>query len=166
MQLGVITNLGLLEILGAATLLDDTLINTSHTVQVDASQTLTLDGDFRIYRIHGRRASDMKGALAVMIELWNRLEKPALPIELVEIFYDREEGPIAENGLLPLLEKRPDLRKASLALCLEPTDLALQIGCCGSMHATLTFHGKSAHSALPPRIKTAVCKRTARTAGA
>ena len=120
------------------------------------------EGDFPARRengrIFGRGASDMKGALAVMIELWNGLDRNALPVELIEVFYDREEGPIAENGLLPLLEKRPDLRKASLALCLEPTDLALQIGCCGSMHAKLTFQGRSAHSARPWQGENAIHK--------
>ena len=100
-------------------------------------------------RIYGRGASDMKGALAVMIELWKGLDRTALPLDLALLFYDREEGPIAGNGLLPALEKRPDLRKASLALCLEPTDLSLQLGCCGSLHATVAFQGKSAHSARP-----------------
>jgi succinyl-diaminopimelate desuccinylase len=100
-------------------------------------------------RVHGRGASDMKGALAVMIELWKRLDRTALPVELLLLFYDREEGPIAGNGLVPALTRRPDLRKASLALCLEPTDLALQIGCCGSLHATVVFAGRSAHSARP-----------------
>ena len=109
-------------------------------------------------RIFGRGASDMKGALAVMIELWHNLRKSELPVELVEVFYDREEGPIADNGLLPLLEQRPDLRKAALALCLEPTDLALQLGCCGSMHATLTFRGRSAHSARPWQGENAIHK--------
>ena len=109
-------------------------------------------------RIHGRGASDMKGALAVMIELWQRLDRAALPVELVLLFYDREEGPIAENGLRPVLEKRPDLKRASLALCLEPTDLALQVGCCGSMHATLTFHGRTAHSARPWHGENAIHK--------
>ena len=41
-------------------------------------------------RIVGRGASDMKGALAVMIELWRSLPRDRLPVELVEIFYDRE----------------------------------------------------------------------------
>ena len=109
-------------------------------------------------RIYGRGASDMKGALAVMIELWNNLDLDALPVELVLVFYDREEGPIAENGLSPLLEKRPDLIKAALALCLEPTDLALQLGCCGSMHATFTFQGRSAHSARPWQGENAIHK--------
>jgi succinyl-diaminopimelate desuccinylase len=111
------------------------------------------EGDFPARRengrVYGRGASDMKGALAVMIELWQRLDRAALPLELVLLFYDREEGPVAQNGLRAVLERRPDLRRASLALCLEPTDLTLQLGCCGSMHATVTFQGRSAHSARP-----------------
>lgn len=120
------------------------------------------EGDFPARRengrVYGRGASDMKGALAVMIELWRELDRADLPLDPVLVFYDREEGPIANNGLVPLLARRPDLRGAALALCLEPTDLALQIGCCGSMHATLTFHGKSAHSARPWQGENAIHK--------
>jgi succinyl-diaminopimelate desuccinylase len=120
------------------------------------------EGDFPARRqggrIYGRGASDMKGALAVMIELWRRLDRASLPVELVQIYYDREEGPIADNGLAPLLSRRPDLRKASLALCLEPTDLSLQLGCCGSMHATFAFQGRSAHSARPWQGENAIHK--------
>ncbi|TMA11847.1 MAG: succinyl-diaminopimelate desuccinylase [Deltaproteobacteria bacterium] len=120
------------------------------------------EGDFPARRengrVYGRGASDMKGALAVMIELWKRLDRGPLPLELVLLFYDREEGPIAQNGLRAALEKRPDLRRASFALCLEPTDLSLQVGCCGSMHATLTFQGRSAHSARPWQGENAIHK--------
>jgi succinyl-diaminopimelate desuccinylase len=118
------------------------------------------EGDFPARReggrVLGRGASDMKGALAVMIALWERLDRARLPVELVCVFYDREEGPYEQSGLAPLLEARPDLRRAALALCLEPTDLALQVGCCGSLHATLAFRGRSAHSARPWQGKNAV----------
>jgi len=118
------------------------------------------EGDFPAYRargrVHGRGASDMKGALAVMIALWERLDQRRLPVELICVFYDREEGPYEQSGLGPLLEARTDLRRAALALCLEPTDLALQVGCCGSLHATLAFAGRAAHSARPWQGKNAV----------
>src|SRR4029077_5550365 len=42
-QLGAIVNLGTLEVAGTATLLDDTLTNASHIVQIDSGQTLNLD---------------------------------------------------------------------------------------------------------------------------
>jgi succinyl-diaminopimelate desuccinylase len=107
-------------------------------------------------RIHGRGSSDMKGALAVMLALAARLDRARLQVAPLFVFYDREEGPYEESGLSPLLAARPDLRAAQLALCLEPTDLALQVGCCGSLHATLTFRGRAAHSARPWQGKNAV----------
>ena len=120
-------------------------------------------GDFPARRegglVFGRGASDMKGAVALLLELFERIgpdERARLPVEPVVVLYDREEGPYEQSGLGPVLEQRRDLRNASLALCLEPTDLGLQIGCCGSMHATLTFPGRPAHSARPWQGKNAV----------
>jgi len=112
-------------------------------------------------RVFGRGASDMKGGIAVLLELFERLGprgRAALPNAPVVVLYDREEGPYAESGLGPVLEARPDLHRAALALCLEPTDLALQLGCCGAMHATFTFRGRSAHSARPWQGENAVHK--------
>lgn len=120
------------------------------------------EGDFPARReggrLFGRGASDMKGALAVMLELGERLPRADLAVELVLAFYDREEGPYEGNGLGPLLAARPDLARAALGLCLEPTDLVLQLGCCGALHATLSFAGRAAHSARPWQGENAIHK--------
>jgi succinyl-diaminopimelate desuccinylase len=113
-----------------------------------------VDGD----RIVGLGASDMKGGLAVMQLLAERLEPAKLPFHLVYVFYEREEGPYLENGLGPLFEARPDLKGLHFAICLEPSDNIIQMGCCGTLHAQIRFAGKSAHSARPWQGENAVHK--------
>ncbi len=100
-------------------------------------------------RILGCGVSDMKAGLAVMLELLERLDLERLGVNLTLVFYEREEGPYAENGLQPLLEQFPILRDIDLAFCLEPSDNRVQMGSMGCIHATLTFHGRRAHSARP-----------------
>jgi len=100
-------------------------------------------------RLYGAGAADMKSGLAVMIELVERLDLAALPCDLTLIFYEREEGPFAENRLGPILDAHPDLHELDLAICLEPSDNQMQLGAMGSLHATLTFLGRTAHSARP-----------------
>jgi succinyl-diaminopimelate desuccinylase len=105
-------------------------------------------------RREGRRlvapgASDMKGGLALMMALAEALPAAERFCDLALVFYAREEGPYLENELEDVLAAAPELKEVALALCLEPTDNRLQLGCVGSIHATLTFHGKAAHSARP-----------------
>ena len=107
-----------------------------------------IEGD----RLYGLGASDMKGGLAVMMALAE--EKPASPVRY--IFYEREEGPYEESGLGPLMDCAPDFKRAALAIALEPTDGAVQLGCVGSLHATVTFRGAAAHSARPWQGKNAI----------
>ncbi len=104
-------------------------------------------------RIHGKGASDMKGGLAVAMALYEALAgRRRAP---VLVFYDREEGPYSDNGLDPLFASGA-LPELDLAICLEPTANALSPGCVGSVHATVRYRGKSAHSARPWEGKNAV----------
>ena len=105
------------------------------------------DGD----AIVGRGAADMKGALAVMIEVasWLARSPDASTADVGFLFFGREELPITESALLPLFERCAQTRAIDLALVMEPTANALEIGCLGNLNAQVTIRGVAAHSARP-----------------
>ncbi len=109
--------------------------------------------------VFGAGASDMKGALAVMLTLAEDLPPGTLPVNLLLVFYEAEEGPLVDNGLIPLLDAvgsavpRPDF-----AIAMEPTDSTLHLGCVGSFHARVTFSGRKAHSARPWQGENAITR--------
>ncbi len=103
-------------------------------------------------------SSDMKSGLAVAMELAERLPRAERFADLMLILYSREEGPFLENELGEVLRQAPGESRADLALCLEPTDNRLMLGCMGSIHATVRFRGRSAHSARPWQGDNAVHK--------
>lgn len=100
-------------------------------------------------RVHGLGASDMKAALACDLWLLENYDITKSPFDLCWVLYDCEEGPIANNGLIKLWDAVPELSQIDLAICGEPTDNAVQLGCMGTMQVTVTFRGKAAHSARP-----------------
>jgi succinyl-diaminopimelate desuccinylase len=97
--------------------------------------------------VHGLGAADMKGALAVMIEL--ALARPTTDLDLGYLLFPREELPFGESALTPLLDREPGLREADFVVVMEPTANAIHAGCLGNVNATWTFHGRSGHSARP-----------------
>jgi succinyl-diaminopimelate desuccinylase len=104
-------------------------------------------------RVSGLGASDMKGALAVMIEL----VRDGLPFGA--LFFGREELPFTESALTPLLARHPF--SPELVVMMEPTDNAIHAGCLGNINATWSFHGVAGHSARPWLADNAIHKAAA-----
>jgi succinyl-diaminopimelate desuccinylase len=102
-----------------------------------------LPGSRDAERVHGLASSDMKGGLAVMIEL------ALAGADAAVLFFPREELPFVETALTPLLERAPAELDADVAIVLEPTDCAIHAGCLGNLNARWIFHGVAGHSARP-----------------
>jgi succinyl-diaminopimelate desuccinylase len=100
--------------------------------------------------VHGLGASDMKGGLAVMIELARQLADGVEPeVDLGFLFFPREELAVTESPLPALFETVPRVLEAGLVIVLEPTDNTIQAGCLGNLNARVIVRGESAHSARP-----------------
>ena len=97
----------------------------------------------------GRGASDMKGALAVMLELAASLEHGRARHDVGLLFFGREELPYSQSALLPLFERCPAASTPDLAIVMEPTANAIEVGCLGNLNATVIVSGTAAHSARP-----------------
>jgi succinyl-diaminopimelate desuccinylase len=111
----------------------------------------------------GLGASDMKGGVAVMIELarWIAEERPDLAFDPAFLFFAREELALQESPLPDVFAAAPLLHDSALVIVLEPTDNALHVGCLGSITGSLVFHGTSAHSARPWQGENAIAKAVA-----
>ena len=105
-----------------------------------------IEGD----RCFGSGASDMKSGLAVMITLAETLPRGGSALRS-----RRSSSTRARKGRSPRTSsgrsstQDPELGDVDLAVCMEPSDNKLHLGCVGSIHATVTFRGRTAHSARP-----------------
>jgi succinyl-diaminopimelate desuccinylase len=99
-------------------------------------------------RVHGLGASDMQGALAVMMEL------VLARAPYAALFFPREELPSRESALTPLLERHK--LDTDFVVVMEPTDNDVHAGCVGNINATWTFTGRSGHSARPWQADNAI----------
>ena len=93
--------------------------------------------------VHGLGAADMKGGVAVALELV--LAGAAVAV----VLFPREELPFADTALTPLLARAPEVLDHDIAIVMEPTDNAIHAGCLGNINADWTFTGVAGHSARP-----------------
>jgi succinyl-diaminopimelate desuccinylase len=100
--------------------------------------------------VHGLGASDMKGGLAVALEIVRDLaaHDPG-PYDVALLLFGREELPVEHDPLPALFARSRAVHETTLAILLEPTDGKIHAGCLGSLGVRLTFHGTSGHSARP-----------------
>ncbi|HEX2851335.1 MAG TPA: succinyl-diaminopimelate desuccinylase [Acidimicrobiales bacterium] len=113
------------------------------TVPANGNERAHVEGD----TLWGLGSADMKGGLAVFLELARTVDAPACDVTYV--FYECEEVARAHNGLLRLFRERPDLLRADAAILGEPTDGSVEAGCQGSLRIDITLAGERAHSARP-----------------
>jgi succinyl-diaminopimelate desuccinylase len=111
------------------------------TVPANGNAEPRIEGDV----LWGLGSTDMKGGLAVMLELARAVPVPA--VDVTWVFYTGEEIAAVHNGLGHLFRDRPDLIAGDVALLGEPTGGAIEAGCQGSMRVEVTFAGERAHVA-------------------
>jgi succinyl-diaminopimelate desuccinylase len=111
----------------------------------------------------GLGASDMKGGLAVMLELARELDAQGVEteVDLALLAFGKEELPAEFSPLPHLFDNSRVVHDAELAILLEPTDATIQAGCLGNLNARITFHGISGHSARPWTAENAIEKALA-----
>ncbi len=113
------------------------------TVPPGANATPRIEGD----TLWGIGASDMKGGLAVMLDVATTVVEPA--VDVTWCFYAREEVGRDESGLRQLWEERPELLAGDAAILGEPTSALVEAGCQGTLRIRITLKGVRAHTARP-----------------
>jgi len=113
------------------------------TVPANGNEQARVEGDV----CWGLGSADMKGGLAVMVDLAGSVEGPALDVTYV--FYVCEEVDQAHNGLLEIRRVRPELLVADAAILGEPTGGRVEAGCQGTLRVTVSTAGHRAHTARP-----------------
>jgi succinyl-diaminopimelate desuccinylase len=119
------------------------LAGHTDTVPPVGNAAARVEGD----TLWGVGSSDMKGGLAVMLDLALATSSPS--VDLTWCFYAREEIGRADSGLLELWTDRPELLAGDAAILGEPTGALVEAGCQGTMRLQISLRGVRAHTARP-----------------
>jgi succinyl-diaminopimelate desuccinylase len=124
---------------------DRRLVVAGHldTVPPSGNDVPRIDGD----TVWGVGSADMKGGLAVMLDLARTVEEPG--VDVTWCCYAREEVDRNESGLVELWAERPDLLAGDAAVLGEPTGAVVEAGCQGTLRAVVRCGGVRAHTARP-----------------
>jgi succinyl-diaminopimelate desuccinylase len=96
-------------------------------------------------RIYGLGAADMKGGVAIALQLAATVTDPVCDITF--IFYESEEVSSEFNGLQKISDIAPEFLVADFAVLMEPSNANIEAGCQGTIRANITTRGERAHSA-------------------
>jgi succinyl-diaminopimelate desuccinylase len=119
------------------------LAGHTDTVPANGNAGARIEGD----TLWGVGSADMKGGLAVFLELARTVAEPA--VDLSYVLYAREEVAQEHNGLIELQVERPDLLAGDCAILGEPTGGAIEAGCQGALRIQVHLAGARAHTARP-----------------
>lgn len=111
------------------------------TVPVNGNLPHHVEGE----RVFGLGACDMKGGIAVALQLAAFVDTPTR--DLTFIFYEAEEVATEFNGLEKIALYAPEFLVADFAVLMEPSNANIEAGCQGTIRATVTTRGERAHSA-------------------
>jgi succinyl-diaminopimelate desuccinylase len=107
----------------------------------------------------GLGASDMKGGVAVMVELARSLRDTEL--DFAYLLFTREELAAGESPLPRFFDDCAEIAEADLVVMMEPTDNAIHAGCLGNLNARVVYEGVSGHSARPWLAENAIHRAVA-----
>ena len=111
------------------------------TVPPNGNEHAVLDED----RCSGLGAADMKGGIAVMLDLARHVVEPA--VDVTYVWYACEEVEQRYSGLFEIESARPDLLAADAAVLAEPTSAVVEAGCQGVLRVAVCLSGERAHTA-------------------
>jgi succinyl-diaminopimelate desuccinylase len=111
------------------------------TVPPNGNERAVLDDD----RCAGLGSADMKGGVAVMIELAKRAVAPV--VDLTYVWYACEEVDQRYSGLIEIERAEAYLLVADAAVLAEPTSGVVEAGCQGVLRIAVRLGGERAHTA-------------------